>query len=218
MADLGERKDILSLLMQARDEEGAAMQDSELRDELVTLLLAGHETTATTVAWAIERLVRHPDKLERLTAQCEKGESDEYVQAVVSETLRVRPVVPLVIRASRSRSGRRARVARGHAGGAVDIPHQPRPEGVRGPGGVPPGALHGEPAGDVLVDTVRRGDQAVHRSVVRDARGEADAQHDPARADAKPPAPRTQSGERSRRRAITLVPANGARVVWSRRA
>ena len=98
MADLGERKDILSLLMQARDEEGAAMQDSELRDELVTLLLAGHETTATTVAWAIERLVRHPDKLERLTAECERGESDEYVQAVVSETLRVRPVVPLVIR------------------------------------------------------------------------------------------------------------------------
>ena len=74
MADLGERKDILSLLMQARDEEGAAMQDSELRDELVTLLLAGHETTATTVAWAIERLVRHPDKLERLTAQRERPE------------------------------------------------------------------------------------------------------------------------------------------------
>jgi cytochrome P450 len=61
--DLAERNDILSLLMQARDEDGQAMTDGELRDELVTLLLAGHETTATSVAWAIERLVRHPDKL-----------------------------------------------------------------------------------------------------------------------------------------------------------
>src|SRR6478735_2324204 len=59
-ADLASRTDILSLLMQARDEHGEAMSDDELRDELVTLLLAGHETTATSVAWAIERLVRHP--------------------------------------------------------------------------------------------------------------------------------------------------------------
>ena len=58
--DLGKRTDILSLLMQARDEQGVAMQDAELRDELVTLLLAGHETTATSVAWAIERLARRP--------------------------------------------------------------------------------------------------------------------------------------------------------------
>ena len=67
--DLAERNDILSLLMQARDEEGQPMTDAELRDELVTLLLAGHETTATSVAWAIERLVRHPDKLARLVAE-----------------------------------------------------------------------------------------------------------------------------------------------------
>jgi cytochrome P450 len=97
--DLGERTDILSLLMQARDEEGVAMSDAELRDELVTLLLAGHETTATSVAWAIERLVRHPDKLARLTAEIGAGESEEYLQAVVHETMRVRPVVPLVVRA-----------------------------------------------------------------------------------------------------------------------
>ena len=71
--DLAERKDILSLLLQACDEDGEAMTDVELRDELVTLLLAGHETTATSVAWAIERLVRHPEKLRRLLAEIDAG-------------------------------------------------------------------------------------------------------------------------------------------------
>jgi cytochrome P450 len=96
--DLMERTDILSLLMLARDEDGQAMTDQELRDELVTLLLAGHETTATSVAWAVERLVRHPDKLARLVAEIDAGEGDEYMQATISETLRVRPVVPMVVR------------------------------------------------------------------------------------------------------------------------
>ncbi len=97
--DLEERADILSLLLLARDEGGQTMTDPELRDELVTLLLAGHETTATAVAWAVERLVRHPDKLARLVAEIDAGECDDYMQAVISETLRVRPVVPLVVRA-----------------------------------------------------------------------------------------------------------------------
>jgi cytochrome P450 len=97
-ANLEERGDILSLLMQARDEEGRELTDAELRDELVTLLMAGHETTSTAVAWAIERLVRHPDKLQRLVAELDAGESDEYMQAVISETLRVRPVVTTVLR------------------------------------------------------------------------------------------------------------------------
>jgi cytochrome P450 len=98
--DLAERTDILSLLMQARDEDGQAMRNGELRDELVTLLLAGHETTATSVAWAIERLVRHPEALRRLVAEIDAGPSagEEYMTAVVNETLRVRPVVPIVAR------------------------------------------------------------------------------------------------------------------------
>ncbi len=96
--DLAERTDILSLLLGARDEDGLEMTDGELRDELVTLLLAGHETTATSVAWAVERLVRHPQKLRRLLAEIDAGESDEYMTAVVNETLRVRPVVPIVVR------------------------------------------------------------------------------------------------------------------------
>jgi len=98
-ADLASRTDILSLLMQARDEQGEAMSDDELRDELVTLLLAGHETTATSVAWAIERLVRHPTQLERLVAEIDATPGGgEYMTAVVNETLRVRPVVPIVAR------------------------------------------------------------------------------------------------------------------------
>jgi cytochrome P450 len=97
-SDLHERSDILSMLMGARDEEGLEMTAHELRDELVTMLLAGHETTATAVAWAIERLVRHPAKLRRLQAEIDAGESEEYLSAVANETLRVRPVVPLVVR------------------------------------------------------------------------------------------------------------------------
>jgi cytochrome P450 len=99
--DLAERSDILSLLMQARDEDGQPMTDDELRDELVTLLLAGHETTATSVAWAIERLVRAPEKLARLVAEIDAGVEqggERYANAVVNETLRVRPVVPVVAR------------------------------------------------------------------------------------------------------------------------
>ena len=73
------------------------MSDEELRDELVTLLVAGHETTANALAWAVERLCRHPEKLERLTAEVQAGERS-YLEAVVQETLRLRPVISIVLR------------------------------------------------------------------------------------------------------------------------
>jgi cytochrome P450 len=95
--DLERREDILSLLVQATHEDGSPMSDQELRDELVTLLVAGHETTATALSWAIERLVRHPDKLQRLRDEVRAGE-DEYLDAVIKETLRLRPVIPIVVR------------------------------------------------------------------------------------------------------------------------
>ena len=87
-----ERDDVLSMLLGARDEDGEPMTDVELRDELLTLLVAGHETTATSLAWAVERLVRHPGALERVATD------GEYADAVVKETLRLRPVVAIVLR------------------------------------------------------------------------------------------------------------------------
>ena len=92
VADLDEREDILSMLLLARDEEGEAMTDDELRDELVTLLVAGHETTATALAWAFELLIRNPPVLRRLRDELENAD-DTYLNAVVKESLRVRPVI-----------------------------------------------------------------------------------------------------------------------------
>jgi cytochrome P450 family 135 len=95
--DLADRDDVLSLLVQARHEDGSPMSDAELRDELFTLLIAGHETTATSLSWAVERLVRHPQKWERLRAEALDGDG-AYADAVAKETLRLRPVLPIVVR------------------------------------------------------------------------------------------------------------------------
>ncbi|HEX4186958.1 MAG TPA: cytochrome P450 [Solirubrobacteraceae bacterium] len=91
--DLEERSDVLSLLLRARDEQGRPMTDAELRDELFTMLAAGHETTATGLAFAFELLLRNPPALERLRAEIEAGGGDAYLDAVVKETLRLRPVL-----------------------------------------------------------------------------------------------------------------------------
>ena len=89
--DLDERDDILSMLIQARDEDGSPIDEAELRDQLVTLLLAGHETTATSLAWAFDALFRNPGV--RATLEASLAEGDEYLDAVVEETLRIRPTV-----------------------------------------------------------------------------------------------------------------------------
>jgi cytochrome P450 len=91
--------DILSLLLSARDEDGNPLTNRELRDELITILLAGHETTATSIGWAFERLLRTPSALERLIAEVKARESGDYLDAVIKEVLRVRPVVTEVFRA-----------------------------------------------------------------------------------------------------------------------
>jgi cytochrome P450 len=92
--DLADRDDILSMLVGVRFSNGEGMSDAELRDQLITLLLAGHETTATALAWTFDLLLRNPGPLARLRAELSDGR-EEYLRAVITEALRLRPVVPL---------------------------------------------------------------------------------------------------------------------------
>ncbi len=89
--------DVLSMLLEARDEDGQALSDSELRDELMSLVLAGHETTANSLAWTLERMLRRPETYERLRESVRAGE-EEYVEATIYEGMRVRPVIPFIVR------------------------------------------------------------------------------------------------------------------------
>jgi cytochrome P450 len=98
---LAERTDALSMLVRAADEDGRSMTDGELRDQLFTLLFAGHDTTAISLTWALERLVRHPTVLRRAVVAADAsaaGDSagDDYLDAVIRETMRVRPVIARV--------------------------------------------------------------------------------------------------------------------------
>jgi cytochrome P450 len=95
--NLSERTDVMSLLVQATHEDGSPMSDQEIRDQLLTMMIAGHETTAGTLAWAIERLSRNPEVLGKLTESVRAGET-EYLNAVFDETLRIRPTVSLAVR------------------------------------------------------------------------------------------------------------------------
>jgi cytochrome P450 family 135 len=113
--DLEQREDVLSMLLLARDEDGRPMTDEELRDQLVTLLVAGHETTATGLAWAFDLILRTPRVHAELRQAVAEGD-DAYVDAVAKETLRMRPVVPGV-----------GRVVRG---GAFELGGYTLPEGT----------------------------------------------------------------------------------------
>jgi len=220
-ADAGvqERTDIMSLLLGARDEDGEAMTDAELRDELVTLLLAGHETTATSVAWALERLVRHPQALARLVAEIDDGAGDEYLTAVVNETLRVRPVVPVVVRMLESewevggyRMPAGTRVVPciylvNRSERVYERPAEFRPERFLGEA---PETFSWIPFGGGIRRCIGAAFAQLEmkvmlRTMLREMR--------PRVAGGR----RDRDGERIRRRAITLVPAAGARVVWERR-
>jgi cytochrome P450 len=93
--ELAMRTDALAMLIRAADGDGATMTDDELRDQLITLLVAGHDTTATGLSWALERLTRHPAILQKAVraAEARDAAGDEFLDAVAKETLRIRPVV-----------------------------------------------------------------------------------------------------------------------------
>jgi cytochrome P450 len=117
VTDLEGRTDILSLLLQARDEDGEPLTDRELRDELLTLVLAGHETTANSLAWTFERLVRTPAAYDLLREAVRSGsDGEEVVEATIHEAMRNRPVIPII--------GRRVTVPwqLGEYGVAADTP------------------------------------------------------------------------------------------------
>ena len=216
--DLHERTDILSLLLQARDEDGQPMRDEELRDELVTLLLAGHETTATSVAWAIERLVRHPGVLERLVRELDGGD-EEYLEATVNETLRVRPVVPIVVRVLERDlqvgdmllpAGTRVAPCvylTNRNPSVYEQPREFRPERFLGRA---PDTFSWIPFGGGIRRCIGASfAQLEMRLILRTMLGELH----PRRAGG----PLWRRGEWTRRRAITFAPAAAARVVWERR-
>jgi cytochrome P450 len=217
-ADERERTDILSLLLSAETEEGERLTDRELRDELLTLVLAGHETTANSLAWSFERLLRHPAAYDRLreVAGSDDDESDAYVEAVIHETMRSRPVIPII--------GRRVKLPwqlgefrvpaetpvlmsillLHHREDVYPDPFAFRPERFLG---VKPGTYTWIPFGGgirrCLGAALAMAEQrVVLRAIARRTRLEA--------AD---PAP-----ERARHRNVTMIPAAGARVVMTSRS
>jgi cytochrome P450 family 110 len=113
------RVDVLSMLIAARDEDGSALRDEELVAEMKTLLLAGHETTATSLTWAVSHLIQHPDVFGRLRQALSHGDT-EYLDAVIKETLRLTPIIPMVGRYLTA-----PLVAGGHEypAGVVLVPH-----------------------------------------------------------------------------------------------
>jgi cytochrome P450 len=211
------RRDILSLLLAARTEEGESLSDREVRDELLTLVLAGHETTANSLAWIWERLVRTPSAHERLREAVRSGsDAAEHIEAVITEGMRSRPVIPVI--------GRRVAVPwrLGRYGVAADTPvavsilllhhradlyPQPfafRPERwfARKPGTyewIPFGGGIRRCLGAALAMAEQR---VVLEAMVRQLDLEAE--------DPQP--------ERAIHRNVTMIPARGARVIVRRRA
>ena len=217
--DAGERTDILSLLLAARDEDGKPMSDQELRDELLTLVLAGHETTANSLAWTFERLLRTPHAYERLREEVRSDDGQDagadYVEATIHEAMRSRPVIPII--------GRRVQCPwqlgewRLPAGSSVLMSilllhHRPdvypdpfafRPERFLG---VKPGTYTWIPFGGgirrCLGATLAMAEQrVVLRAIAR--------RTDMTAADAAP--------ERARHRNVTMIPARGAQVILDAR-
>jgi cytochrome P450 len=210
------RTDILSLLLEAETEDGERLTDQELRDELLTLVLAGHETTANSLAWAFERLLRHPAAYDRLRDVARSDDDpDGYLEATIHETMRSRPVIPII--------GRRVTVPwqlgeyRMPAGSSIlmsilllhhreDVYPDPfafRPERFLGR---KPGTYTWIPFGGGIRRCLGAALAMAEQDVVLSAIAR--------RTDLEAPDP---APERARHRNVTMIPAAGTRVVMTAR-
>ena len=216
--ELAERRDILSLIMRAHTEAGETLTDRELRDELMTLVLAGHETTANQLAWAWERLVRNPEAYERLVATVRAGgeESGEVIEATLTEAMRSRPVIPMIGRrvVVPWRLGEYGVPAGTPVGLSILLlhhredlypdPHAFRPERWLGH---KPGTYEWIPFGGGTRRCLGAALAMAEQRVVIEAMAR---QLDIQAADERP--------ERPRHRNVTMIPARGGRVLVRRRA
>jgi cytochrome P450 len=218
--DASERADILSLLLQATDDDETPLTDRELRDELLTLVLAGHETTANSLAWAFERLVRTPAAYDRLRDVARSGDAayaddDGWIEATIHETMRSRPVIPMIGRRvtrpwqlgehvlPAGSSVLMSILLLHHRDDVYPDPFAFRPERFVG---VKPGTYTWIPFGGgirrCLGATLAMAEQrVVLRAIAR--------RTDLAAVDAAP--------ERARHRNVTMIPAGGARVIVTAR-
>ena len=215
-AGAAQRTDILSLLLEAETEDGERLTDQELRDELLTLVLAGHETTANSLAWAFERLLRHPAAYDRLRDVARSDDDpDGYLEATIHEVMRSRPVIPII--------GRKVTVPwqlgeyRMPAGSAIlmsilllhhreDVYPDPfafRPERFVGR---KPGTYTWIPFGGGIRRCLGAALAMAEQRVVLSAIAR--------RTDLKAPNP---APERASHRNVTMIPAAGARVVMTAR-
>jgi cytochrome P450 len=200
-------EDVLGLLMSARHEDGSPPSDAELRDQLVTLLAAGHETTATALAWALERLARHPQVLARL-----RTGGDGYLDATVNEVLRVRPVLSIAPRKTLVpyRVGGWELPPGVHVGPCLYLTHR-RPELYEDPTAFRPERfLDGGPPGRYAFVPFGGGTRRCLGAAFATMEMREVLRVVAARVQLRPERP---AGERMRRRSVTLSPSRRARVV-----
>jgi cytochrome P450 len=218
-SDRGSRgDDILSLLLEARTQDGEALSDQELRDELLTLVLAGHETTANSLAWTFERLLRTPhayDRLRDVVRAQESDDADGYVEATIHEGMRSRPVIPLIgrtvtvpwqlgeYRVPAGTSVLMSIVLLHHRDDVYPDPFAFRPERFAGR---KPGTYTWIPFGGGIRRCLGAALAMAEQRVVLEAVAR--------RTDMAAPDPEP---ERARHRNVTMIPARGAQVVVTQR-